>query len=92
MVECGDLDAGQLFIHVALCERALEFLENVVTNQHLGGRDISHSAKKADIQREYLENIEIFIEFERVLDFGDAVDLVDEPGVFEPGVQAGNPR
>ena len=24
--------------------------------------------------------------------FGDAEDLVDEPSVFEPGVQAGNPR
>ena len=31
MVECGDLDAGQLFVHVALCERALEFLENVIS-------------------------------------------------------------
>lgn len=38
-----------------------------------------------EIQRKNLEDIEIFVEFEWVFDFVYAVNLVDEPGVLEPG-------
>ena len=84
-IEGGNLDAGKLLAHIAFGKGPLEFLEDVVSYQHLGGRHICHCAQETDIQRENLEDIEVFVEFERVLDFTDTVNLVDEACVFEPG-------